>query len=86
MTRHNYTVGSSPEVDQRPTIPFSMPSEPHRVPVAAGDVLAIMMHAARRNRAWISDFADETIHVSADFYELLLAYRDMIDQSHRHAA
>ncbi len=57
-----------------------------RVPVAAGDALAILFHAARTNRAWLDDFADETILVTRDLYELMLAYRQIAFESNSRAA
>ena len=45
------------------------------VRVNAGETLALLMHAARTNRAWLGDFMDETFEVSSDFYEVLLAYK-----------
>ncbi|RMF41061.1 MAG: hypothetical protein D6753_10395 [Planctomycetota bacterium] len=74
------------------TIPFSQAQasaarmREDRVPVAAGDALAILLHAARTNRAWLDDFADETIMVSRDLYELMLAYRQIAFESNRQAA
>ena len=45
------------------------------VRVTAGETLALLMHASRTNRAWLNDFADETILVSQDMYEVLVAYK-----------
>lgn len=46
-----------------------------RVTVSTGDVLPLLMDAALANRAWIEDFADDTLDIPQDLYEVLLAYR-----------
>ncbi len=54
--------------------------------VSAGETLALLMHAARTNRAWLSDFTDETIQVSQDLYEVLVAYRRVAQSENARAA
>ena len=44
------------------------------VTVKLGDISRALLDAARRNRTWISDFADDEIQVSSDLYEILSAY------------
>ncbi len=48
-----------------------------RVVVSMRQVLPLLMDAARNNRNWLNDFSDESLEVSADFYEVLLAYKEM---------
>jgi hypothetical protein len=38
------------------------------------------MDAIRNDRAWLEDFADEVVHVPQDLYEVLVAYRCMMEQ------
>ena len=45
------------------------------VRVSAGDVLPLLADAALTNRAWVEDFADDTMEIPQDLYEVLLAYR-----------
>lgn len=45
------------------------------VTVSTGDVLPLLVDAALTNRAWIDDFADDTMDIPQDLYEVLLAYR-----------
>ncbi len=54
--------------------------------VAAGETLALLLHAARTNRAWLSDFAEETIEISQDMYEVLLAYKRIALEDNARAA
>jgi hypothetical protein len=61
-------------------------ARPHTVRVTAGETLALMLHAARTNRAWLNDFVDETIEISHDMYEVLLAYKRHSQQEKRRAA
>ncbi len=49
--------------------------EPARVCVSAQDLLPVLLDAALANRAWLEDFADDSIEISQDLYEVLLAYR-----------
>lgn len=56
------------------------------VAVSAGETLALMLHAVRTDRVWIRDFADETIRVSRDMYELLLHYKRIVHEENSRAA
>jgi hypothetical protein len=66
MMRHRLRLftgeDSAPVVEEQP------------VNVKLGDVSRALLDAARRNRAWLEDFADEEIQVSPDLYEILSAY------------
>lgn len=48
-----------------------------RVAVSMRQVLPLLVDAVRNNRNWLNDFSDESLEVSADFYEVLLAYKEM---------
>lgn len=56
------------------------------VKVGAGETLALMLHAARTNRSWLNDFAEETIEISRDMYEVLLAYKRIAYEENSRAA
>ncbi|HID77029.1 MAG TPA: hypothetical protein EYP56_13660 [Planctomycetaceae bacterium] len=45
------------------------------VEVRLGDVLPILADAVVSRRAWLSDFDDDRVTISADLYEVILAYR-----------
>ncbi len=50
-------------------------AEVHReVTVTLGDVLPLLADALETRRAWLSDFEEDKITLSADLYEVLLAY------------
>ncbi len=62
-------------VNNHPVVPSSM------VPVSLGDVVPLLLHASRTNRYWLEDFADESLAVSQDLYQILLAYKPIAEQS-----
>lgn len=76
---------SSSDHPESSCVAFDIP-QPATVRVSAGETLALLMHAARTNRAWLSDFAEETIEVSADMYEVLLAYKRIATETNARAA
>ena len=45
------------------------------VQLTLGEVLPLLVEAARSGRAWVDDFADDEISISSDLYEVLLAYQ-----------
>ena len=49
--------------------------------VELGEVLPLLADAVASHRTWLSDFEDDEITISADLYEVLLAY-----QYYRHPA
>ena len=58
-------------------------AEPRTVDITLGQMVPLLMDAAQKNRVWLSDFADESVRIDADLYEVLLAYQRLRD---RHAA
>ena len=52
--------------------------EAERVTVSAGDILPLLIDAAQSNRAWLEDFQDESLDISQELYEVLLAYKRLI--------
>ena len=51
------------------------------VTVNVGEVLPLLADAVASQRTWLGDFEDDEITISADLYEVLLAY-----QYYRHPA
>lgn len=45
------------------------------LPVAVRDLAPLLVDAFQTDRTWLKDFGREEIHVSADLYEILLAYQ-----------
>jgi hypothetical protein len=50
-------------------------SGPPTVTIALADVFPLLAEAAGNRRAWLSDFADDQITISADLYEIIMAYQ-----------
>ncbi len=45
--------------------------------VALGDILPLLADAVQTKRAWLQDFENEPVTLSADLYEVLMAYQDL---------
>ena len=52
--------------------PDAAPRETVTVPL--GEVLPLLADAVRNRRTWLRDFQDDEVTLSADLYEVLLAY------------
>ena len=50
-------------------------SSPNTITVQVGEVLPLLVDAVASRRTWLSDFEDDQITISADLYEVLLAYQ-----------
>ena len=60
--------------------PSSSPaSQPERasMTVSLGDVLPLLADAVQTRRAWLRDFEHDEVTLSADQYEVLMAYQDL---------
>lgn len=53
---------------------FSSTSQ-QNISVSVGKVLPLLADAIASERTWLSDFEDDEITMSADLYEVLLAYQ-----------
>ena len=49
--------------------------EPNEVTVSVGEVLPLLADALESRRTWLRDFEDDEMTISADLFEVLLAYR-----------
>ena len=47
------------------------------VTVQLGDILRVLEDSVRWDRAWLQDFADDEVRISADLHEIISAYSDM---------
>jgi hypothetical protein len=54
---------------------MNSPSLMETVTVSLGEVLPQLADAYRARRGWIHDFTDDSITISTDLYEILLAYQ-----------
>ncbi|HZZ26838.1 MAG TPA: hypothetical protein VFE46_02430 [Pirellulales bacterium] len=51
------------------------------VTVSLGEVLPLLADAVNSRRTWLKDFANDEITISADLYEVILAYQHHIRPS-----
>jgi hypothetical protein len=50
-------------------------AEPQTVAIPLGKIVPLLIDAANKDRAWLTDFAEDTVRIDADLYEVLLAYQ-----------
>jgi hypothetical protein len=73
MARTNLRIYRGP-ADKTTTVrPAS--TSPAMITVNVGEVLPLLADAVASKRTWLSDFEDDEITISADLYEVLLAYK-----------
>jgi hypothetical protein len=80
MARSNLRIYRGPAEKTAPVRAACNSSTPS-VTVNVGEVLPLLADAVASQRTWLSDFEDDQITISADLYEVLLAY-----QYYRHPA
>lgn len=56
-------------------------ANPKTVAVSLGKIVPLLMDAVSNDRAWLTDFADDTIRIDADLYDVLLAYQQIQTRS-----
>lgn len=54
---------------------------PQTVTVPLGEVLPLLADAVNSRRTWLRDFSNDEITISADLYEVILAYQHHIRPS-----
>ena len=50
-------------------------ADDNRVTVSVGEVLPLLADALASRRTWLRDFDEDEMTISADLYEVLMAYR-----------
>jgi hypothetical protein len=50
---------------------------PKKIEVSLADIAPVIADAVASGRGWLADFADDTVQIDADLYEVLLAYQQM---------
>ena len=50
-------------------------AEPKTVSVSLHQIVPLLIDAANNDRAWLNDFAEDTVRIDADLYDVLLAYQ-----------
>jgi hypothetical protein len=62
-------------VEQSTNTQTASNNSPNTVTVSLGEVLPLLADAVASDRTWLGDFKDDDITISADLYEVLLAYQ-----------
>lgn len=73
MARTNLRIYRGPADKTTAVRPAS--TSPATIKVNVGEVLPLLADAVTSKRTWLSDFEDDEITISADLYEVLLAYK-----------
>lgn len=50
------------------------------IAVSLSDMVPLLLDAIRNDRVWLEDFAEDVVLVPNDLYEVLVAYRCMMEQ------
>ena len=72
--RDNFAFIAAPPSNRRPRVTAST-TDSNTVTVSLGEVLPLLADAVASQRTWLGDFEDDDITISADLYEVLLAYQ-----------
>ena len=67
-------LGTDEDAQIDPLASDAVETNPKTVTVKLGDVLGAMQDAKNKQRLWLHDFADEEVTISADLYEVIMAY------------
>ena len=74
MARTSLRIYRGP-ADKTAPIRAASTTSPATITVNVGEVLPLLADAVASRRTWLSDFEDDPITISADLYEVLLAYK-----------
>ena len=67
--------------DSETTAAQSHQAASQTVTVSLGEVLPLLADAVNSRRTWLKDFAGDDVTISADLYEVILAYQHHIRPS-----
>jgi hypothetical protein len=73
MARTNLRIYRGPTEKSTAVRPAS--TSPATIALNVGEVLPLLADAVASRRTWLSDFENDEITISADLYEVLLAYK-----------
>jgi hypothetical protein len=74
MARSNLRIYRGPS-ETAAAVRSASTTSPAAITVSLAEVLPLLADAVASRRTWLSDFADDPITISADLYEVLLAYQ-----------
>ncbi|WP_339946263.1 MULTISPECIES: hypothetical protein [Novipirellula] len=73
--KRKLTLHHSEERKERELDRISGVAAPKTVDVSLKQIVPLLIDAEKSNRTWLSDFADDTVRIDADLYDVLLAYQ-----------
>ena len=74
MARSNLRIYRGP-AEKQAAVRSASTKKPATVTVDLSEVLPLLADAVASRRTWLSDFESDEITISADLYEVLLAYQ-----------
>jgi len=77
MAQPRLRVYFGPDDDPGSLVEVPSPRAASQITVPLAQVLPALVDAVQTQRAWLKDFEDERIAISADLYEVLLAYQEL---------
>ncbi|WP_442505660.1 hypothetical protein SH528x_004458 [Novipirellula sp. SH528] len=75
LTPHHSEERKERELDRMTGV-----AAPKTVDVSLKQIVPLLIDAEKSNRTWLSDFADDTVRIDADLYDVLLAYQQFRQQ------
>ncbi|TWT96694.1 hypothetical protein Pla108_24680 [Botrimarina colliarenosi] len=76
MRASTLRIYRGPEDDTAPAVPsVRMSADNQSVTAPAAQILPLLADAIQSQRTWLADFANDEVTVSADLYEVLMAYQ-----------
>jgi hypothetical protein len=79
QARRRFKVYYGPESETATTAPQH--TAPATVTLPLGEILPLLADAVNSRRTWLTDFAHDEITITADLYEVILAYQHHIRPS-----
>ncbi len=75
MATSRLRVYNGPETSATTFTETDRETDANTVSVSLGKVLPMLVEAVNSDRTWLSDFEDDEVTISADLYEVILAYQ-----------
>lgn len=75
MRARSLRIYRGPEDDVSEVPSVRMSADNQSVTAPASQLLPLLADAVRSQRTWLADFANDEVTISADLYEVLMAYQ-----------
>jgi hypothetical protein len=75
MRARSLRIYRGPEDDVSEVPSVRMSADNQSVTAPASQLLPLLAEAVRSQRTWLADFANDEVTISADLYEVLMAYQ-----------